>query len=102
MSSDDPQLTAAGLWQKEGKKATDSQDTETLQLLWWELAHTINFLKQNLQHRLSFSYYKSAGPWHPQCSLPLRAGLSPAPGQGSHGFPEPPGSRAKLGGERGA
>lgn len=40
----------------------------------------------------SFSYHKSAGPWHPQCSLPLRAGLSPAPGQGSHGFPEPPGA----------
>lgn len=32
-TSDDPQLYTAGLWQKEGKKATDSQVTETLQLL---------------------------------------------------------------------
>lgn len=64
--SDDPQLTAAGLWQKKWKKATNSHYTETLQLLWQELAHTMTFLKQDIQHQLYFSYHKSAGPWHPQ------------------------------------
>lgn len=63
--SDDPQLTAAGLWQKKGKKATNSHD-RALQLLWQELAHTMTFLKQDIQHQLSFSYHKSAGPWHSQ------------------------------------
>lgn len=79
-----PQLTATGIWQKEGQKATDSKDPETSAAPEASLV-TISpqhhpFNSRTFKHQLSFIYHKSASMRQPQCSLPLRAGLSPSKG----------------------
>lgn len=99
-----PQLTATGIWQKEGQKATDSKDPESSTAPEASL-ETLSpqhhpFNSRTLKHQLSFIYHKSASTWQPQCSLPLRAGLSPS--KGSYCFAQPPRFRAKLWGKSGA